>query len=80
MSIAGLGIDEQAEHGGLDRIVAVDAGVLGDVDKGQVFVAVLLGFIQVLDELTQNIDGGFNAVAFRDRQALMASSTVSPAM
>jgi hypothetical protein len=75
MSVAGLGIDEQAEHGGFDRIVAVNAGVLGDIDKGQVFVAILFGLTQVLDKLTQDIDGGFNTISRSGTgQALMASS------
>ena len=65
MSVAGLDIDEQAEHSGFYGIVAVNPGSLGSVDQGQVLVSVLLSLIQILDEFAQNVDGGLDAAGCR---------------
>jgi hypothetical protein len=80
ISIAGLGIDEQAEHGGFDRIVAVDAGSLGDLDEGQVLVSVFLASSRFWMNSPRISMVVLIPSAFRDRQADMASSTVSPAI
>ena len=62
MRVARFLVEQQAEHGRLDRVVAVDAVAFGGIDQRQVLVAVFFGIGQIVDKLAQDVDSGLDAV------------------
>ena len=55
--IADLLIQKQAEHGGLERIVAADISCFNLMDQCQILIPVRCGLVNLINEFTQNVQG-----------------------